>query len=102
MGSSVYDVILLPRSVTAFLDFPSQVEVMLLLSRLAHDMQKFIFLSTHDFDLALQTADRLWLMGKGGKFDVGTPRELSDKLPLYFPSPHTSFDPDSLRFNIKL
>ena len=86
---------------TAFLDFPSKVEVMLLLSRLAHDMQKSIFLSTHDLDLALQTADRLWLMGKG-MFDVGTPRELADKLPHYFPSQHLTFAPDSLRFTIRL
>jgi iron complex transport system ATP-binding protein len=49
---------------TAFLDFPSKVEMMLLLRRLAREMQKTVFLSTHDLELALQTADRLWLMGK--------------------------------------
>ncbi|MCR5180287.1 MAG: ABC transporter ATP-binding protein [Bacteroidaceae bacterium] len=49
---------------TAFLDFPSKVEMLLLLRRLAHEMQKTIFLSTHDLELALQTADRLWLMAK--------------------------------------
>ena len=49
---------------TAFLDFPSKVEMMLLLRRLAREMQKTVFLSTHDLELALQTADRLWLMGR--------------------------------------
>ncbi len=107
---------------TAFLDFPSKVEVMLLLSRLAHEMGKSILLSTHDLDLALQTADQLWLvapqtppmreetppadglpiMGEDGRglFAVGTPRELTDVLPLYFPSRHLQFDPQALRFNI--
>ncbi|MBO4611978.1 MAG: ABC transporter ATP-binding protein [Bacteroidaceae bacterium] len=89
---------------TAFLDFPSKVEAMLLLSRLAHDLQKTIFLSTHDLDLALQTADRLWLMPSSmskGEIAVGTPRELAEKLPLYFPSPHLTFDPSALRFQIQ-
>ena len=47
---------------TAFLDYPSKVEMMQLLRRLAHDQQKTIFLSTHDVELALQLADCLWLM----------------------------------------
>ena len=93
---------------TAFLDFPSKVEIMLLLGRLAHDMGKTILLSTHDLDMALQTADRLWLMGKEqgarGKarsFAEGTPRELTDELPRFFLSEHLSFDASALRFNIK-
>ncbi len=86
---------------TAFLDFPSKVEAMLLLSRLAHELRKTILLSTHDLDLALQTADRLWLMGKAEGFAVGTPRELAEQLPLYFPSPHLDFDPSALRFRIR-
>ena len=88
---------------TAFLDFPSKVEIMLLLSRLAHEMGKTIFLSTHDLDLALQTADRLWLMAKGeDRFAVGTPRELADQLPRFFPSQHLTFDAETLRFSIRL
>lgn len=47
---------------TAFLDYPSKVETMLLLRRLAHETGKIILLSTHDVELALQTADTLWLM----------------------------------------
>lgn len=47
---------------TAFLDFPSKVEMMQLLRRLARDGQKTIFLSTHDVELSLQLADRIWLM----------------------------------------
>lgn len=62
---------------TAFLDFPSKVEVMQLLRRLAQSMQKTIFMSTHDLELALQVADTLWLMEKG-QLNVGTPRQLAD------------------------
>lgn len=88
---------------TAFLDFPSKVDVMLMLSRLAHEMGKRIFLSTHDLDLAFQVADRLWLMkGEGMTFAVGRPRELADELPQFFPSQHLDFDAQSLRFQIKL
>lgn len=62
---------------TAFLDFPSKVEVMQLLRRLASDMGKTIFMSTHDLELALQLADTVWLMDSEG-LHVGTPRQLAD------------------------
>ena len=62
---------------TAFLDFPSKVEVMQLLHRLAQEQQKTIFLSTHDVELSLQLADCIWLM-EPGKLSVGTPRQLAD------------------------
>lgn len=62
---------------TAFLDFPSKVEVMQLLRRLASEQQKTIFLSTHDVELSLQVADCIWLM-ESGSLSVGTPRELAD------------------------
>ena len=61
---------------TAFLDFPSKVEMMQLLRRLAVEQQKTIFLSTHDVELALQLADRLWVMASDG-LHVGTPKELA-------------------------
>lgn len=38
---------------TAFLDFPSKVEIMQLLHRLSRETGKTIFLSTHDLELAL-------------------------------------------------
>lgn len=73
---------------TAFLDYPSKVEMMQLLRRLAHEQQKTIFLSTHDVELALQLADCLWLMEcvphsdlqvrESNLLSVGTPRQLAD------------------------
>ena len=63
---------------TAFLDFPSKVEVLLLLRRISQASQKVIFLSTHDVELALQVADRIWLMDKSTrKLFIGTAQELA-------------------------
>ena len=87
---------------TAFLDFPSKVEMMQLLRRLAREQQKTIFLSTHDFELALQVADTLWLMEPQG-FSVGSPRELADTgaLARYVERPGISFDPTTLSVKVK-
>ena len=62
---------------TAFLDFPSKVEVMQLLHHLSRQTNKTIFLSTHDLELALQIADKIWLMDKVNGVTIGTPEDLS-------------------------
>ena len=62
--------------VTAFLDLPRRVEIMQLLRRLAHETGRAILLSTHDMDLALRSADRIWLLPKGGSLHVGAPEDL--------------------------
>ena len=61
---------------TAFLDFPSKVDTMRMLRQLAHSMQKVIFLSTHDIEMALQLSDRVWLMTSEG-IHSGTPDQLA-------------------------
>lgn len=61
---------------TAFLFYPNKVAVMMLLRRLAHGQGKAILLSIHDIDLALQVADKVWLMDEKGNITVGTPAEL--------------------------
>lgn len=60
---------------TAHLDLPNRVEIMLLLHRLAHKTDKAILLSTHELDLALQAADKIWLMGNDG-VNCGVPEDL--------------------------
>ena len=49
---------------------------MQLLGRLAHEQQKTIFLSTHDVELALQTADRIWVM-ETDNIRIGTSQQLA-------------------------
>ena len=61
---------------TAFLDYPSKVEMLLLLRRISREAQKTVFLSTHDLELALQVADTMWLMTPDA-LHIGTPRELA-------------------------
>ncbi len=99
---------------TAFLDFPSKVEVMQLLRRLAIEAQKTIFLSTHDFELALQVADKLWLMEIGDRsqntgdgrqesgVSIGTPRELAQNgaLARYVERPGITFDAETLTVRV--
>ena len=69
--------IILMDEPSAFLDFPSKVELMLLLRNLAHNQGKAILLSTHDVGIALKTADMLWLMHEG-RMTIGTPQELQE------------------------
>lgn len=61
---------------TAFLDLPRRIEIMLLLRALAHEAGKAILLSTHDLEIALRYADRLWLMPNDGVVTAGTSAEL--------------------------
>ncbi|MCD8136273.1 MAG: ABC transporter ATP-binding protein [Parabacteroides gordonii] len=62
---------------TAFLDFPSKVEIMQLLHSLTRSTNKTIFLSTHDLELALQIADKIWLMDREKGISTGIPEDLA-------------------------
>ncbi|MBR5893676.1 MAG: ABC transporter ATP-binding protein [Bacteroidaceae bacterium] len=62
---------------TAFLDFGSRVQLFRLLQRLAHENGKSILVSTHDLELVLHLADRLWLI-HDRKMYTGTVEALSD------------------------
>ncbi|MDE5552068.1 MAG: ABC transporter ATP-binding protein [Muribaculaceae bacterium] len=79
---------------TAFLDYPSKVEVMMLLRRIAHDMDKTIFMSTHDLDMALQISDVLWLIDRKFGVQIGTHSALTENgmLERYFARPDIRFD----------
>jgi iron complex transport system ATP-binding protein len=69
------DIIMLDEP-TAHLDLPNRVEIMLLLHRLAHRTKKAILLSTHELDLALQAADKIWLMDNQKGIISGIPEDL--------------------------
>lgn len=87
---------------TAFLDFPSKVETMLLLRRICREASKTVFLSTHDLELALQTADTVWLMQRGEPVAIGTPRQLALEgcLNRYVERPQVRFDRETLTISI--
>jgi len=53
------------------------VELMRLLANLAYTTKRAILLSTHDLELALRVADRLWLLPTGGPLLDGMPEELA-------------------------
>ncbi|MEV4378337.1 ATP-binding cassette domain-containing protein [Streptosporangium sp. NPDC049644] len=62
---------------TAFLDVTSRVSLMGLLRRLAREKNLVIVVSTHDLELALRVADRMWLIDPAGHLHTGTPEELT-------------------------
>ncbi|NOQ26053.1 MAG: ATP-binding cassette domain-containing protein [Bacteroidales bacterium] len=81
---------------TAFLDLPGRYEVFQMLVNLAHDYNKTILLSTHDLDLAIKFADKIWLLGKDKPFVCGIPEDLILKGQFaYF------FDNNKLKFNLQ-
>jgi iron complex transport system ATP-binding protein len=61
---------------TAHLDLNNRVEIMKLLRHLAKAMKKAILLATHELDLALQTADLIWLTDKSKNIITGIPEDL--------------------------
>jgi iron complex transport system ATP-binding protein len=85
---------------TAFLDLPRRVEFMHLLRRLAPAGRRAILLSTHDLDLALRCADRLWLLPPGGPLQQGAPEDLvlTDAFAAAFPDAEVQFDKESGAF----
>ena len=64
---------------TAFLDYPSKVELMTLLRRLAEERRLTILVSTHDLEIALRTAHRLWILSDRGLCE-GTPEEMNGEV----------------------
>ncbi len=55
---------------TAFLDYPSKVEMMQMLRQMAKEMDKTIVLSTHDIELAAKIATRFLLLSEKGLQEV--------------------------------
>ena len=87
---------------TAFLDYPSKVEMMQLLLRLSREAGKTIFLSTHDLEIALQIADTIWLMTSDDGVSIGTPTELAaaGALSRFIDRPGICFDASDMKITI--
>jgi iron complex transport system ATP-binding protein len=88
---------------TAFLDYPSKVEVLQLLRGISRQAEKTIFLSTHDVELALQLADTIWLMTKQTPVTIGSPQELaaSGDLGRFIERENIVFDKETLTIRVK-
>lgn len=87
---------------TAFLDFPSKVETLLLLKRLARTQNLTVFQSTHDVNMALKLADRIWLIDRELGIKIGTPAELAEagELQKYFKCPGLNYNSSTGLFDI--
>lgn len=68
--------VLLLDEPTAHLDLNNRVEIMNLLKRLSRDTHRAILIATHELDLALQTADRVWIAGQDKTIVEGIPEDL--------------------------
>lgn len=80
----------------AFIDVPRRVELLGLLRGLARECGLAVLLTTHDLDLAIRTADTVWLIEPGTptRMHVGAPEELvlSGAIARAFHSDDVAFD----------
>jgi len=80
---------------TAHLDLVNRLEIMSLLREISGSQGKAILVVTHDLDIALETADRFWILNCGCPLLAGNPEDLvlSGQIQALFPS-------DRYRFNV--
>lgn len=97
---------------TAHLDLVNRFEIMSLLREIAHSQQKAILVVTHDLDIALETADRFWLLNCGTPLISGKPEDLilsgqinqllpSDKYRFSLSRGRMEFEGKDLKFEIE-
>ncbi len=88
---------------TAHLDLINRVEIMKLLRKLAHEQNRAILISTHELDLAMQSADMLWLMRADKQISVGAPEDLilNQSMQDVFAQSSVDFDHITGMFKIK-
>ena len=95
------DLILLDEP-TAFLDMPNKYEIVNLLHRLTLTKRKTIIFSTHDLNIAMQEADKLWLI-IDGVIHEGAPEDmvLNHQFARVFEGTNLYFDDSNGQFKIK-
>ena len=64
---------------TAFLDYPSKVELMHLIAKLAKEENKTILYSSHDLELIMKNSEKLWVVAKDKPLVIGEPKKLQDE-----------------------
>lgn len=92
---------------TAHLDLVNRFEIMGLLHEIAQNQNKAILVVTHDLEIALETADQLWLMNCGMPLVSGLPEDLviSGQINQLLPSDKFKFSVESGRIesrNVKI
>ena len=65
---------------SAFLDYPSKVELMRLIARLAKEENKTILYSSHDLELLMKHAATMWVVAKGEPLVAGKPETLKQRI----------------------
>jgi iron complex transport system ATP-binding protein len=87
---------------TAFLDVPRRVEILSLLKKLTRSARRAILLSTHDLDLAIRAADKMWLMNTNGELHSGAPEDLvlNGELEAAFTTSGIAFDQEHGSFHL--
>jgi iron complex transport system ATP-binding protein len=85
-----------------FLDVPSRVELMGLLRQLTRERPLAVVVSTHDLELALRTADTVWLAMPGGELVTGAPEDvvLSGAIGQAFEGRQIRFHPEARSFRL--
>ena len=88
--------------ITAFLDLPGRVEVMVLLRRHAEQTGKVVLLSSHDLELSLELAGQLWIV-HDGELVFGNPGALVDQgaVESAFDNKDVKFDRQQRRFAMR-
>ncbi len=86
--------VLLLDEPTAFIDLPQRIEVAKVLKEWSREESRGVILSTHDLDLAMATADRIWILEREGYWTSGIPEELAmnGTLGRVFESPDATID----------
>ncbi len=84
----------------AFIDSPGRIEIMEILSELAHRLGKAVLMTTHDMETGLRYADILWLMQRGKPLLAGIPEDmvLQGNVGEYFQRSGLHFDVGKGRF----
>ncbi len=79
---------------TAHLDLVNRLEIMSLLREISRSQGKAILVVTHDLDIALETANRFWILNCGLPLLAGTPEDLvlSGQIQALFPSDRYQFN----------
>ncbi len=88
--------------ITAFLDLPGRVEIMVLLRRHAEASGKIVLLSSHDLELSLELARDLWIIDDGILIS-GAPNQLiaDGSIAKAFDSEDVVFDGEKRRFLLR-